>query len=185
MAARPQARDGAADLAGVATAGAQLDRRALLADARGGGLACDRYRQRQPGWMLAEDRGDLPLARDVEHERGDGIGGIGAAGLAVLTAHEELVRGQLETAIEDRTPRDQERAQHLPQAGDGTGRCFIIARPRTVQVMARSEQPNSEKDPQGAGPGDPETNTRPRGNGDYEEHDAERGKEKLDSVLGH
>jgi hypothetical protein len=51
--------------------------------------------------------------------------------------------------------------------------------------MARSEQPNSERDPQGARPDDPETNTRPRGNGDYEQQDAERGKEKLDSVLGH
>jgi hypothetical protein len=50
--------------------------------------------------------------------------------------------------------------------------------------MARIEQPNSEKDPQDARPGDPETNTRPRGNGDYDERDTERGREKLHSVLG-
>ena len=50
--------------------------------------------------------------------------------------------------------------------------------------MTRSEQPNSEKDPQDARPDDPETNTRPRGNGDFEEQDTERGKEKLESVLG-
>jgi hypothetical protein len=50
--------------------------------------------------------------------------------------------------------------------------------------MAHEEQPNSETDPQDARPGDPETNTRPRGNGDPDEHDTERGKEKLESVLG-
>ena len=51
--------------------------------------------------------------------------------------------------------------------------------------MARNEQPNSETYPQYARPHDPETNTRPRGNGDYDEYDTERGKEKLESVLGH
>ena len=50
--------------------------------------------------------------------------------------------------------------------------------------MARKEQPNSEKDPHDARPDDPDTNTRPRGNGDEDEKDSERGKEKLESVLG-
>jgi hypothetical protein len=50
--------------------------------------------------------------------------------------------------------------------------------------MARDEQPNSEKHPQDARPDDPETNTRPRGNGDQDERDTERGKDKLESVLG-
>ena len=50
--------------------------------------------------------------------------------------------------------------------------------------MARTEQPNSDTQPQDARPEDPETNTRPRGNGDKEDRDTERGKEKLESVLG-
>ena len=51
-------------------------------------------------------------------------------------------------------------------------------------VMAHKEQPNNEPDPQDARPDDPDTNTRPRGNGDQDEKDTERGKEKLESVLG-
>jgi hypothetical protein len=50
--------------------------------------------------------------------------------------------------------------------------------------MARIEQPNTEKDPPDARPDDPQKGTRPRGNGDREEEDTERGKEKLESVLG-
>ena len=33
-------------------------------------------------------------------------------------------------------------------------------------------------------PDDPEKNTRPRGNGDQDERDTEKGRDKLDSVLG-
>jgi hypothetical protein len=51
--------------------------------------------------------------------------------------------------------------------------------------MAHHEQPNSKTKPQDARPGDPKTNTRPRGNGDQEERDTERGRQKLESVLGH
>jgi hypothetical protein len=43
---------------------------------------------------------------------------------------------------------------------------------------------NSDGKPQDARPDDPDQNTRPRGNGDTDERDAERGREKLDSVLG-
>jgi hypothetical protein len=50
--------------------------------------------------------------------------------------------------------------------------------------MARSEQPNSEKDPHDARPDDPEQNTRPRGNGDQDDRDTEKGRDKFDSVLG-
>ncbi|MEA2439711.1 MAG: hypothetical protein QOH76_1135 [Thermoleophilaceae bacterium] len=50
--------------------------------------------------------------------------------------------------------------------------------------MAESEQPNSDSQTTDARPGDPETNTRPRGNGEQDERDTERGREKLDSVLG-
>jgi hypothetical protein len=49
--------------------------------------------------------------------------------------------------------------------------------------MAQDQKPNSETKPQDARPDDPKT--RPRGNGDQEERDTERGKEKLESVLGH
>ena len=46
-------------------------------------------------------------------------------------------------------------------------------------------QPNIEnQQPQDARPDDPESNTRPRGNGDTDERDAEKGRDKLDSVLG-
>ena len=51
--------------------------------------------------------------------------------------------------------------------------------------MAQDQKPNSETKPQDARPGNPKTNTRPRGNGDRQERDTERGKEKLESVLGH
>ena len=50
--------------------------------------------------------------------------------------------------------------------------------------MAQDQKPNSDTQPQDARPDDPETNTHPRGNGDQDERDTERGKEKLDSVLG-
>ena len=46
------------------------------------------------------------------------------------------------------------------------------------------QQPNIETQPQDARPDDPEKNTRPRGNGEQDERDTERGQEKLDSVLG-
>jgi hypothetical protein len=41
-----------------------------------------------------------------------------------------------------------------------------------------------EQQPQDARPDDPEQNTQPRGNGEQDERDTERGREKLDSVLG-
>ena len=45
-----------------------------------------------------------------------------------------------------------------------------------------------EKKPQDdrpdARPEDPEANTKPRGNGDEDQHDTERGQDKLESVLG-
>jgi hypothetical protein len=51
--------------------------------------------------------------------------------------------------------------------------------------MAEREQPNSDSQKtDDARPGDPETNTHPRGNGERDEADTERGLEKLDSVLG-
>jgi hypothetical protein len=36
-----------------------------------------------------------------------------------------------------------------------------------------------------AKPHDPKTNTKPRGNGDLEKEDVEKGREKLDRVLTH
>ncbi len=46
-------------------------------------------------------------------------------------------------------------------------------------------QPNNDtEEPQDARPDAPESNTQPRGNGDQDERDTERGQEKLDSVLG-
>ena len=50
--------------------------------------------------------------------------------------------------------------------------------------MAQDQQPNSDSQETDARPDDPDTNTRPRGNGDQDERDTERGREKLDSVLG-
>jgi hypothetical protein len=49
--------------------------------------------------------------------------------------------------------------------------------------MASSQQPNLTVD-QHAHPEDPETNTRPPGNGDRDEPDIQRGEEKLQEVLG-
>jgi len=45
-------------------------------------------------------------------------------------------------------------------------------------------KPNSDAQPQDARPEDPEKNTRPRGNGDRDERDSEKGRDKLESVLG-
>jgi hypothetical protein len=50
--------------------------------------------------------------------------------------------------------------------------------------MAQDQKPNSETQPQDARPEDSGTTTQPRGNGDKDERDTERGREKLDSVLG-
>jgi hypothetical protein len=50
--------------------------------------------------------------------------------------------------------------------------------------MASTPKPNTEQDKLHSRPEDPETNTRPPGNGDRDEKDTERGREKLDSVLG-
>jgi hypothetical protein len=50
--------------------------------------------------------------------------------------------------------------------------------------MAETPQPNSSDDKLHSRPEDPETNTRPLGNGDEDRQDTERGREKLDSVLG-
>jgi hypothetical protein len=47
----------------------------------------------------------------------------------------------------------------------------------------QDEQPNIESVPQDARPDDPDKRS-PRGNGDRDERDTERGLEKLDSVLG-
>jgi hypothetical protein len=54
------------------------------------------------------------------------------------------------------------------------------------QGMASTPQPNTQdsQDKLHSRPEDPETNTRPPGNGDRDEKDTERGREKLDSVLG-
>jgi hypothetical protein len=52
--------------------------------------------------------------------------------------------------------------------------------------MAQDQKPNTDTQPQDARPDDPsETNIQPRGNGDQDQQDTERGREKLDSVLGH
>ena len=48
----------------------------------------------------------------------------------------------------------------------------------------QDQQPNTDTQQQDARPNDPEQNTKPRGNGDPDERDTERGREKLDSVLG-
>jgi hypothetical protein len=48
--------------------------------------------------------------------------------------------------------------------------------------MAETPQPNSE-DTRHARPEDPETNTRPPGNGDRDETDTERSERKLNEVL--
>jgi hypothetical protein len=45
-------------------------------------------------------------------------------------------------------------------------------------------QLNTDAQPQDARPEDPDSNTQPRGNGDHDERDAEKGRDKLDSVLG-
>jgi hypothetical protein len=51
--------------------------------------------------------------------------------------------------------------------------------------MAQTDQqPNTDAKPQDAAPQDPDKNTRPRGNGDQDERDTEKGRDKLDSVLG-
>jgi hypothetical protein len=53
------------------------------------------------------------------------------------------------------------------------------------RAMAREDQqPNTQTQPQDARPDDPEQNTRPRGNGDQDEQDTDKGRDKLDSVLG-
>jgi hypothetical protein len=53
------------------------------------------------------------------------------------------------------------------------------------RAMAQTDQqPNTDAQPQDARPEDPRDNTRPRGNGDQDERDTEKGREKLDSVLG-
>lgn len=49
--------------------------------------------------------------------------------------------------------------------------------------MANNEETQTE-DRQHARPEDPDTNTRPPGNGDADQQDIEHGQEKLDSVLG-
>jgi hypothetical protein len=52
------------------------------------------------------------------------------------------------------------------------------------RVMAQEDQqPNIESEPQDARPDDPDKKP-PRGNGEQDERDTERGLEKLDSVLG-
>jgi hypothetical protein len=63
--------------------------------------------------MLTENRPDVAVARYLQHERGDHVARLGAAELAILSSYEKLVSGQVEPAIEDRSPRDQERAQRL------------------------------------------------------------------------
>jgi hypothetical protein len=51
--------------------------------------------------------------------------------------------------------------------------------------MAQTDQqPNMDAKPQDARPEDPDKNTQPRGNGDRDERDTEKGRDKLDSVLG-
>jgi hypothetical protein len=47
----------------------------------------------------------------------------------------------------------------------------------------QDEQPNIESEAQDARPDDPDKKA-PRGNGDTDDRDTERGLEKLDSVLG-
>jgi hypothetical protein len=51
--------------------------------------------------------------------------------------------------------------------------------------MAQEQQPNSDSQKTDARPDDPDSGTQPRGNGEQDERDTERGREKLDSVLGH
>jgi hypothetical protein len=51
--------------------------------------------------------------------------------------------------------------------------------------MAQEQQPNSDSQKTDARPDDPDSGTHPRGNGEQDERDTERGREKLDSVLGH
>jgi hypothetical protein len=50
--------------------------------------------------------------------------------------------------------------------------------------MALAQKPNSS-DKQHARPQDPETNTRPPGNGERDEPDATRAEQKLEEVSGH
>jgi hypothetical protein len=49
--------------------------------------------------------------------------------------------------------------------------------------MATTPQPNSDT-PHYARPEDPETNTRPPGNGDRDQPDADRAEQKLQEVVG-
>ena len=43
---------------------------------------------------------------------------------------------------------------------------------------------NTDAQPQDGRPEDPDSNTQPRGNGDQDDRDTEKGRDKLDSVLG-
>jgi hypothetical protein len=52
--------------------------------------------------------------------------------------------------------------------------------------MALAQQPNTaDQQHQHARPEDPETNTRPPGNGERDQPDAQRAEEKLEEVSGH
>jgi hypothetical protein len=51
---------------------------------------------------------------------------------------------------------------------------------RELNTDAQPQNPR----PEHARPEDPDRNTQPRGNGDHDERDTERGRDKLDSVLG-
>jgi hypothetical protein len=50
--------------------------------------------------------------------------------------------------------------------------------------MGLEKQTDTETDRADTRPEDPETNTQPRGNGDEDQQDTERGRDKLDSVVG-
>jgi hypothetical protein len=55
---------------------------------------------------------------------------------------------------------------------------------RAMALDQDAPQLNTDAQPQDARPEDPERNTQPRGNGDHDERDTEKGRDKLDSVLG-
>ena len=62
---------------------------------------------------------------------------------------------------------------------------FRLTENGRVMALDRDDrQLNIDAQPQDAQPEDPDRNTRPRGNGDRDERDTEKGRDKLDSVLG-
>src|SRR4051812_49161893 len=107
MAARPQARDQVAQVVrfGPVPVPAQLDRRGLLPEAGLRRLARGRYRQAEPGRLLAEHRRHGRVAGHLEDEPRDVVADSGA----LVVGDKNLARGKLELTVEDGPARDEYR----------------------------------------------------------------------------